>query len=251
MSRPIDYDHARAAAVRRRRLPEPRRFDDSAARHPAGAVRSDDVVRARARATVRASCCWRRRRSSCGTRKSASTSTTRGMFTLPELDLVVGARWTTRWRRSAASPARILDDGKFLITLGGEHSITSPLVAAAAARHPGLTRAADRRARRPARRATVAAAQPRLRDAPHARASRRSCRSASATSRRRRSRRCRRSRRRSSTTGTCATTRDWIDRVVDALSDDGLRHDRSRWTRSGARCRPSARPSPAACRGAS
>ena len=31
---------------------------------------------------------------------------------------------------------RILDDGKFLITLGGEHSITSPLVAAAARTAP-------------------------------------------------------------------------------------------------------------------
>src|SRR4029079_17528709 len=33
----------------------------------------------------------------------------------------------------------LLSTGKFLVTLGGEHSITSPLVAAAAARHANLT----------------------------------------------------------------------------------------------------------------
>jgi agmatinase len=33
----------------------------------------------------------------------------------------------------------MLDAGKFLITLGGEHSITSPIVGAAAARHAGLS----------------------------------------------------------------------------------------------------------------
>jgi agmatinase len=33
----------------------------------------------------------------------------------------------------------VLDRRKFLITLGGEHSITTPLVEAAGARHPGLT----------------------------------------------------------------------------------------------------------------
>jgi agmatinase len=35
--------------------------------------------------------------------------------------------------------SEILAHDKFLVTLGGEHSITPPLVAAAAARHPGLT----------------------------------------------------------------------------------------------------------------
>jgi len=33
----------------------------------------------------------------------------------------------------------ILDHDKFLVTIGGEHSITSPIVAAAAARHKGLS----------------------------------------------------------------------------------------------------------------
>jgi agmatinase len=33
----------------------------------------------------------------------------------------------------------LLDTGKFLVTLGGEHSITSPIVGAAAARHRGVS----------------------------------------------------------------------------------------------------------------
>ena len=33
----------------------------------------------------------------------------------------------------------LFDAGKFLVTLGGEHSITSPIVGAAAARRPGLS----------------------------------------------------------------------------------------------------------------
>ena len=62
----------------------------------------------------------------------------RGMFTLPEMDLV------SRPLEAALESLRrvagqILDRDKFLITLGGEHSITPPLVAAAAARHRGLT----------------------------------------------------------------------------------------------------------------
>lgn len=62
----------------------------------------------------------------------------RGIVTLPEVDLSsvdVDAAMTELHRIGAG----ILDSGKFLITLGGEHSITSPLVRAAARRHPGLS----------------------------------------------------------------------------------------------------------------
>lgn len=62
----------------------------------------------------------------------------RGLHTLPELDLTSetldGAMDVLR-----DVAGRILDDGKFLATIGGEHSITPPLVAAAAARHAGLS----------------------------------------------------------------------------------------------------------------
>ena len=60
-----------------------------------------------------------------------------GLFTLPEMELPFGELQPLmdEIRRVAAE---ILARDKFLVTLGGEHSITPPLVAAAAARHPGL-----------------------------------------------------------------------------------------------------------------
>jgi agmatinase len=62
----------------------------------------------------------------------------RGLFTAPELDLSArpldGAM--DEIGRVAGS---LLDAGKFLVTLGGEHSITPPIVGAAALRHPGLS----------------------------------------------------------------------------------------------------------------
>jgi agmatinase len=64
---------------------------------------------------------------------------TRGIFTLPELDLSASVTMDDAMEALGGTAAEILDDDKFLITLGGEHSITSPLVAAAAAKHRGLT----------------------------------------------------------------------------------------------------------------
>jgi agmatinase len=62
----------------------------------------------------------------------------KGIFTLPELDLTYGSMDDALGaiRRAAAS---VIDADKFLITIGGEHSITSPLVAAAAFRHPAVS----------------------------------------------------------------------------------------------------------------
>jgi agmatinase len=62
----------------------------------------------------------------------------RGVWTLPEMDLSSATLddAMATLRRVAAD---LLATGKFLITLGGEHSITSPLVAAAATAAPGLT----------------------------------------------------------------------------------------------------------------
>ena len=61
-----------------------------------------------------------------------------GIFTLPEMELPFGelAPLMDEIRRVASE---ILSRDKFLVTLGGEHSITPPLVAAAAARYPGVT----------------------------------------------------------------------------------------------------------------
>jgi agmatinase len=61
-----------------------------------------------------------------------------GIFTLPEMELPFGELpGVVEEIRRVASV--ILQADKFLVTLGGEHSITPPLVAAAAAKHPGLS----------------------------------------------------------------------------------------------------------------
>ena len=61
-----------------------------------------------------------------------------GMFTAPELDLS-GTSMAEAMSEIGRVTAGLLDRGKFLITLGGEHSITSPIVGAAARRWPGLS----------------------------------------------------------------------------------------------------------------
>jgi agmatinase len=62
----------------------------------------------------------------------------RGIVTLPEMDLVSGTMESAIADLGRAA-GRVLDDNKFLITIGGEHSITPPLVAEAAKRHRGLS----------------------------------------------------------------------------------------------------------------
>ena len=61
-----------------------------------------------------------------------------GIFTLPEMELPFGelAPLMDEIKRVALE---ILARDKFLVAIGGEHSITPPLVAAAAARHRGLS----------------------------------------------------------------------------------------------------------------
>jgi agmatinase len=61
-----------------------------------------------------------------------------GLFTLPELDLSTFSLEDAigEIRRVATALAQT---GKFVIALGGEHSITSPLVDAVATQHPGLS----------------------------------------------------------------------------------------------------------------
>src|SRR4029453_8240043 len=61
-----------------------------------------------------------------------------GIFTLPEMDLPFGelAPLLDEVQRVASE---IIRRDKFPVTLGGEHSITPPLVAATAAHHRGLS----------------------------------------------------------------------------------------------------------------
>jgi N1-aminopropylagmatine ureohydrolase len=62
----------------------------------------------------------------------------RGICTLPEMDLSSATLDEVIAALQRVS-GEILDHGKFLLTIGGEHSITSPIVAAAAQRHKGLS----------------------------------------------------------------------------------------------------------------
>lgn len=61
-----------------------------------------------------------------------------GIFTLPEMDFPFASmdEVVEEIRRVTAE---LVNRGKFPIVLGGEHSITGPVVAAVAARHPGLS----------------------------------------------------------------------------------------------------------------
>lgn len=62
----------------------------------------------------------------------------RGMFTAPEMDLTaLSIDDALRTIQDTAGSLLALE--KFLVTLGGEHSITAPLVAAAAKQRPGVT----------------------------------------------------------------------------------------------------------------
>ena len=60
-----------------------------------------------------------------------------GIFTLPEMELPFG-ELAPLMDEIARVAGEVLSHDKFLVTLGGEHSITPPLVAAAATRVPGL-----------------------------------------------------------------------------------------------------------------
>jgi len=61
-----------------------------------------------------------------------------GIFTLPEMELPFGTmEEVVRDIRRVAG--ELVARGKFPVVLGGEHSITAPIVAAVAAKHPGLS----------------------------------------------------------------------------------------------------------------
>jgi len=62
----------------------------------------------------------------------------RGMFTAPEMDLSAHGL-DDAMEVIGTVAGTLLDAGKFLVTLGGEHSITSPIVGAVAARHPRVS----------------------------------------------------------------------------------------------------------------
>lgn len=62
-----------------------------------------------------------------------------GMFTLPAVDLSSAASMEDAMTELNRVAGDLIDTGKFLVMLGGEHSITSPVVQATAARHANLS----------------------------------------------------------------------------------------------------------------
>ena len=136
MSSPVDYDHTHPQQFGGA-LPEPRSFEESEALiWPVPYERTTSYVagtRHGPRELLVASAqveLW--------DEEVGADVHGRGMFTLPELD--PRPRHTrTPSRRFVGLPAELYDTGKFVVMLGGEHSVTSPVVAAAAARHSGLS----------------------------------------------------------------------------------------------------------------
>jgi agmatinase len=63
----------------------------------------------------------------------------RGMFTLPELDLSGATTMDAAMAMLGTAAMPLISSGKFVVMLGGEHSITSPVVEAAAAKYRGLS----------------------------------------------------------------------------------------------------------------
>jgi N1-aminopropylagmatine ureohydrolase len=136
MARPVDYEHIQPTQFGGA-LPDAKGFDDAAAVIlPAPLERTTSYVngtRDGPREILLASAqveLW--------DEELGVDVHTQGIVTLPEMDLSAGTmdEALTEIRRVAGG---ILDQNKFLVTLGGEHSITSAIVAAAAARHVGLS----------------------------------------------------------------------------------------------------------------
>jgi agmatinase len=136
MSSPVDYDHTQPQQFGGA-LPEPRSFEESEAIiWPVPYERTTSYVsgtRFGPRELLVASAqveLW--------DEELGADVHGRGMFTLPELDLSAAAHEDAiqEIRRIAGE---LYDTGKFVVMLGGEHSVTSPVVAAAAARHRRLS----------------------------------------------------------------------------------------------------------------
>jgi N1-aminopropylagmatine ureohydrolase len=136
MSFPFDYDHGAPLAFGGT-LPEPRTFDESRiVILPIPVDRTTSYVggtRNGPREILQASSHMELWDEEVGVDIHRN-----GIFTLPEMELPFGelAPLMDEIKRVASE---IVRRDKFLVALGGEHSITPPLVGATAARHPGLS----------------------------------------------------------------------------------------------------------------
>ena len=135
MSFPFEYDHG-APLVFGGALPEPRSFEESrVVILPVPVDRTTSYVpgtRNGPREILQASShmeLW--------DEEVGADVHTIGIFTLPEMELPFGELQPLMEEIQRVA-VEILSRDKFLVTLGGEHSITPPLVAAAAQKYPGL-----------------------------------------------------------------------------------------------------------------
>ena len=218
MNLPFEYDQRRRRRVRRHHA-DHHRFRARPRRHPAGAARPHDVVRRRhaqrpARDSRRRPRTW-----SCGTRRPADRRAQHRHLHAAGDGVSVRDDGRGDRRDPARRRPRSSSRGKFPFVLGGEHSITAPVVARRGREASRAVGAADRRACRSARVVHGHAAQPCLRDAPGARVRARRRRSASAACRRRKPRPRRRCRPTIFYDFNMRQDADWIDRVVESLSE--------------------------------
>jgi agmatinase len=136
MSFPFEYDHG-APLVFGGAFPDPKTFDESAAVIlPVPVDRTTSYVpgtRNGPREILQASSHMELWDEEIG-RDVHSV----GIFTLPEMELPFG-ELEPLMQEIERVAGEILSRDKFLVTLGGEHSITPPIVAAAARRFPGVS----------------------------------------------------------------------------------------------------------------
>jgi agmatinase len=136
MSLPFNYDHG-APLVFGGALPDPRGFNESrAVILPVPVDRTTSYVpgtRNGPREILQASAHMELWDEELGVEIHRA-----GIYTLPEMELPFG-ELTPLMAEIRRVAAEIFARDKFLVTLGGEHSITPPIVAAAAAQHSGLS----------------------------------------------------------------------------------------------------------------
>ena len=141
-----------------------------------------------------------------------------GIFTLPEMEFPF-ASMDEVVRRDSARHRGAGQARQVPVILGGEHSITPAGRRRRGGEVSRAVGAANRRARRSARVVHGNAAQPRVRDAAHARVRADDAGRASAACRPRKRRPCRRCRPQIFYDFNMRDDADWIERVVDSLSE--------------------------------
>ena len=128
MDLPFEYDHVEPLASSAAPLPDPPIVRRRPRRHPAGSARSHDVVRRAARATARTRSCVASSHMELWDEETAGRRPRHRHLHAAGDGVSVRRRWSGDRRDSSASPPRSSAATSFWSSLGGEHSITPPLV---------------------------------------------------------------------------------------------------------------------------